>query len=154
MTIALAAAGLAVAAPAASADPSGCPQLLDYYPTPGYPFPEAQESKPFCPYIGYPIDYGDAEDIVSRAVAANFDSRATAAGYSLEERINKDWMGTTWKSTSGGVYNVTVVYYIPPFLDDHGIGYWCKYPGSASGYTGVGNHTYSLGTVSCGTYAI
>jgi hypothetical protein len=154
VTIALAAAGLAVAAPAASADTTGCPQLLDRYPTIGYPFEASVESKPYCPFIGYAIDYGSAEEIIGRNVASDFDTRAANAGYAFEERRYADWAGTTWKSTSGGVYNVTVLYYIPPFLDDQGIGYWCKYPASVSGSTGSGHYTYSVGSVTCGTYWI
>jgi hypothetical protein len=152
LAVLIAATGFAAAAPAADAQPFECPQLIDRYPMDGWPYPDHAESKGFCPYIGYAIDYGDAEEIVGNQTAADFARRAAANGYSAEERSYTDWTGTDWKSVSGGVHSVNILYYVPWWADENGIGYTCRYAATVSGTTGVGNWTYQLQSVTCSTY--
>lgn len=118
----------------------------------GWPEPDHAESKRFCPYIGYPIDYGDAEINLSMIVKSDFDSRTVSAGYNEEERSYGDWIGTEWKSEAGGVYSVNIMFYIPSWADDGGVGYTCRYSGSVSGTTGWGHWTYQLDQTTCSTY--
>jgi hypothetical protein len=125
---------------------------MDRYPMDGWPVPEHAEIRGFCPYIGYAIDYGDAELIVASNREADFATRATNAGYTADERAYIDWIGTDWKSVTNGVYSVSIMYYVPWFVNESGIGYTCRYDATVSGTTGVGNWTYQAQGVSCSSY--
>jgi hypothetical protein len=148
----LAVAGLAAAAPAANAQSPGCPQYFEQYPMFGWPDPDHAEPKPYCPYIGYAVNFGEAEKITASQTRGDFAARAAGDGYTEDERDYIDWTGTDWKSVTDGVYTVNIMFYIPPWADDNGIGYTCRYTSTVSGTTGIGNWTHQLHQTTCSTY--
>jgi hypothetical protein len=150
----MAVGGIAAAAPAAHAQSFGCPQLLDRYPMEGWPLSGDVENRPYCPYIGYPVSYGEAEQITAAETESSFATRAVNAGYTEDERAYTDWIGTKWDTYANGASVVSVIYYIPPWADDNGSGYYCVYDASVSGNTGYGNWTYHAQQNSCSTYTL
>jgi hypothetical protein len=148
----LAAAGVAAAAPAANAQSAGCPQYIEQYPMFGWPEPDHALPKPYCPYVGYAIDFGEAEKITGSQTRSDFTARASSYGYTVDELDYIDWMGTDWYSVANGVYTVNIMFYIPAWADDNGIGYTCRYTSNVSGTTGIGNWTHQLQQVTCSEF--